>query len=388
MTLRGTPTDPSELVPRHDLDDLIEESEHRFRTMADCAPVLLWMAGTDAMCDFFNQVWLDFTGRAMEQELGIGWAEGIHHEDFQRSVDTYLAAFNERREFKMVYRLRRRDGAFRFILDNGVPRFSPSGVFLGYIGSCVDITERVLAEQENARLVVALTSALRMREDFISIASHELKTPLTSLRLHVERLRKWATDETFATIEPDKLKRATSVSFDQVLRLEKLIDDMLVSTRLARESNGLERRSTDLGVLVRDTVERYAAEARSARCSIAIEADDDVAGHWDASRLEQIVVNLLSNSLKYASGSPVTIRIRDRGDQVGLSVADHGRGIAQEDQARIFGRFERAVPFTEISGMGLGLHIARQVAEAHGGTLTVTSDAGLGSTFELLIPRR
>jgi PAS domain S-box-containing protein len=127
--------------------EALQESETRFKQMSDTAPVLIWMAGTDALCDFFNQTWLKFTGRTMEQELGNGWAEGVHSEDLKACIDTYFEAFGARREFRMEYRLRHADGEYRWILDNGVPRFTPEGIFAGYIGTCIDITENKRVEE-------------------------------------------------------------------------------------------------------------------------------------------------------------------------------------------------------------------------------------------------
>ncbi|MBE9107284.1 PAS domain S-box protein, partial [Nostoc cf. edaphicum LEGE 07299] len=124
----------------------LRESEGRFRQMADTAPVLIWMSGTDKLCNYFNKPWLDFTGRTLEQEMGNGWTEGVHPDDFQRCLDTYTNAFDARQNFKMEYRLRRNDGEYRWLFDTGVPWFTPTGEFLGYIGSCVDIHDRNLAE--------------------------------------------------------------------------------------------------------------------------------------------------------------------------------------------------------------------------------------------------
>ena len=140
----------------------LQESESRFRSMADCAPVLIWMAGLDKLGFFFNKVWLEFTGRTLEQEMGKGWAEGVHPDDFQYCLDIYTASFDARQVFSIEYRLRRFDGEYRWILDNGVPRFDEQGTFLGYIDSCIDITElrqlnQKLSESQQ-RLSLALDS--------------------------------------------------------------------------------------------------------------------------------------------------------------------------------------------------------------------------------------
>ncbi len=126
----------------------IEESEQRFRLLADSAPVMIWTSGIDKLCTYFNAPWLAFTGRTMEQELGNGWAEGVYPADKQRCLDIYISAFDARKPFSMDYRLRRFDGHYRWILDNGIPFYAPDGAFTGYIGSCIDITERRSLEQQ------------------------------------------------------------------------------------------------------------------------------------------------------------------------------------------------------------------------------------------------
>ena len=136
-----------------------QESEKRFRLVADTAPVLIWMAGTDKLCNYFNKPWLEFTGRSLAAEFGSGWAEGVHPDDRERCMEVYTQAFDRREELRMTYRLRRNDGEYRWILDVGVPRFDPSGTFLGYIGTGLDETERMLAEDVCSRYAAIVESS-------------------------------------------------------------------------------------------------------------------------------------------------------------------------------------------------------------------------------------
>lgn len=151
------------------LEAALQESEIRFRHLSDAAPVMVWMSGTDQLCHYFNQPWLDFTGHTLEQEMGNGWAEDIHPDDLQRCLDTYMTAFDNRQPFKMDYRLRRFDGVYRWVLGIGTPRLTLEGEFLGYIGSCVDITERKVAEEEITKLNQSLNQKIKELETLLEV---------------------------------------------------------------------------------------------------------------------------------------------------------------------------------------------------------------------------
>ena len=160
---------------QHAIDNL-RESEERFRLIANAAPVLIWMAGTDKLCTYFNKPWLDFTGRSIDAELGNGWAKGVHPEDLQRCLDTYAQSFDRREKFRMEYRLQRYDGEYRWVLDLGVPRFDQDGSFVGYIGILVDVTDRKETEQalkQANRVLEEQTAALQTREELLkSFVTH------------------------------------------------------------------------------------------------------------------------------------------------------------------------------------------------------------------------
>jgi PAS domain S-box-containing protein len=158
-----------DITDRKQAIEALRESEERFRHLADTAPVLIWMSGPDKLCNYFNKPWLDFTGRTMEQELGNGWVDGIHPDDFQYCLDTYINAFDARKDFKMEYRFRRCDGEYRWVLNTGIPRFAPEGTFLGYIGSCIDIGDRKQAEEEIVKLNQSLDLRLKELETLLEV---------------------------------------------------------------------------------------------------------------------------------------------------------------------------------------------------------------------------
>ena len=162
-----------ERARRREVERSLRESEERFRLVADTAPALIWMSGSDKKCTFFNEGWLNFTGRSIDLELGDGWAEGVHAEDLQRCLDTYIQAFDRRKQFRMEYRLRRHDGEYRWVLDIGVPRLNNEGSFVGYIGSCVDLTDRKLAETALASVSRRMIEAQEQERTRIARELHD-----------------------------------------------------------------------------------------------------------------------------------------------------------------------------------------------------------------------
>ncbi len=234
--------------------------------------------------------------------------------------------------------------------------------------------------------VLQLRQAIEARDDFLSVASHELKTPLTSLKLQVQlrkRLLLRSLDDAF---QPEKLREMFESDSRQIERLNRLIDDMLDVAQINTGKLSLICEPFDLKELVLDACAQLRGAFESAGRTLNVIALESVKGKWDRFRIEQVLTHLMTNAMKYGSGKPVQIRLMHEAEKASIQVQDHGIGIAPKDHARIFNRFERVASGTGPGGLGLGLFISRQIVEAHGGTLQVASEEGMGSTFEISLP--
>jgi signal transduction histidine kinase/CHASE1-domain containing sensor protein len=244
-----------------------------------------------------------------------------------------------------------------------------------------DLCRLASAAVDTARLYRREQAAVLARDEFLSIASHELKTPLTSLALQSESLLAAARRERSSTIE-----RKAEVVRRNVERLTRLVASLLDLTRISAGHLELEVEEMDLAALAREVVDRFAEEAARAGCTLRLDAPAPVPGRWDRLRLDQVLTNLLSNALKYGPGRPVDVRVTVEDGSAVLVVRDRGIGIPTADQARVFERFERAVSRRNYGGFGLGLWIVRQIVEALDGSVALESAPGAGSTFRVELP--
>jgi PAS domain S-box-containing protein len=272
-------------------------------------------------------------------------------------------------------------GALTFVAVAPERRFGPAD-----LGLAAELARRVAVAVDNARLYREAQEAIQVRDQFLSIASHELKTPLTPLQLHVHKLQR-SLARNWAATPPEQLVSQLEAMARQVRRMTGLVDNLLDISRLSAGRMDLELAEVDLVAVVREVAGRFEPELERTGVALHVRAEGSVTGFWDETRVEQIVTNLLSNALKYGMGQPVEISVAAEGDAAALTVRDFGIGIAPEHQARIFGQFERAVSGRAYGGFGLGLWIVRRLAEVLGGTVSVASAPGEGSTFRVVLPR-
>ena len=228
-----------------------------------------------------------------------------------------------------------------------------------------------------------LEREIELRDDFLSIAAHELSTPVASLKLGLDGIRTGAIAST-----PANLTHAFRIADRQVGRLAQLLDELLSVSKLQAGTLELARERFDLGAVAREAAERLEDEAKRAGSTIAVCAPGAVEGHWDRTRLDQVVTNLLSNAIKFGRGAPIDLRVDAEGEAARLAVCDRGIGIPPDKVASIFERFTRGVSSRHYGGLGLGLYIVAQIVQALGGELEVESTLGEGSTFTITLPRQ
>jgi PAS domain S-box-containing protein len=248
------------------------------------------------------------------------------------------------------------------------------------LATAAELGRRAAVAVDNARLFRRANQAVFARDEFLAIASHELNTPLTPLKMQLDMLRR-------GRFSPERTAEKLDRASRQVTRLTKLVSDLLDVSRITGGRLHVEPERFDLAVLVDEIVARMSEEADRAGCRISVVAERPCIGSWDRLRIDQVLTNLLTNALKYGGAKPIELELSIRGSQVRLSVRDHGIGIAPEHQRRIFERFERAASTRHYGGFGLGLWIVRQIVQASGGAIAVESTPGEGSVFIVDLPR-
>ncbi len=331
-------------------EEALRSREAWFHTMADTAPVLLWVADTDGLVTFVNAPWLHFTGRSLEQELGNGWAEGVHPDDYERCLETYLAAFRAREGFTTEYRLRRFDGEYRWTVDTGVPRFAQDGAFLGYIGSAIDITENKRLEREHADAQaneLASREVNRHMDEFLATAAHDLRQPVTGAAMGIglaqRRLQRLAaTADAPLPAAGERSASALDEAIHTVERAGQAVERM--SRLVARlfdvaqaQSGTLELKpvACNLAALVREQVELQHMMMADRTVCLDLPTKRPVPVVADADRLGQVLTNYLTNALKYSPPDrPIVVSLEVHSRLARVAVRDEGPGLPPDERNR------------------------------------------------------
>jgi len=244
--------------------------------------------------------------------------------------------------------------------------------------------EALLKQLQSTQL--ELEQAVRMRDDFMSIVAHEVRTPLNGLILETQLRKMHLARDNAAAFTLDKMHAMVDRDERQIKSLIRLIEDMLDVSRIRTGKLSIRPSRFDLSALVRNLLQNFAPQIDAAESSVTLDAEAPVEGNWDEFRIEQVISNLLTNALRYGAKSPIAVKVYSEGDQARVEVRDQGIGIGEENQKRIFQQFERVTAKHAVAGLGLGLFISEQIVTAHGGTITVESRIGEGALFRVCLP--
>jgi PAS domain S-box-containing protein len=351
-----------------------------YRLLLENSPVMIWRAGVDAKCNYFNATWLDFTGRSLDEEMGDGWTQGVHPEDLERCIAYYLDHFRRREPFEMEYRLRRHDGEHRWILDRGVPFADEARGFAGYIGSCVDVDDRRRAQAaREMHDQEQLAFAHEFERWILAIVSHDIRNPLGAIDGSARLLADKSGDPTVRAVA-ERITRSAN-------RITHIVTDLLDVSR-ERHTGGIPiaLAPADLCAICRDVVDEIATVAQDR--SIVVACKGDPTGTCDRHRITQALSNLVANAVQHSPPqSPVQLTVHGEPDRVVLEVHNEGT-IPPRKMAMLFEPFHSVgASKGPAQGLGLGLFIARAIAQAHRGDLEVDSTAERGTTFRVVLPR-
>jgi PAS domain S-box-containing protein len=352
----------SDITARKHAEEALRESEGRFRLVANTAPVMIWMSGPDRLYNYFNQPWLDFTGRSIESELGNGWAEGVHPEDFKTCLETYTKAFDRREDFRMEYRLRRYDGEYQWVLDIGVPRFNQDGSFAGYIGSCMDVTERKLAEE-------ALSSVSRRL-----IEAHEEERTRIARDLHDDINQRLAL-VAISLEQVEQLEHSPSKSVAEgsshIHEIGQRISE--ISADIQALSHRLHSPKLEyLGIV---TAARSFCKEFSEQHKVEIVFANDDIPHTVPREISlclfRVLQEALQNAVKHSDVRLFKVELRNASDAVHLTVRDSGSGFDLEEAMK---------------ASGIGLISMAERLKLVDGQLSIDSQPNRGTTIHARVP--
>lgn len=374
----------TDITDRKNIEDALKESEERFRSMADQAPMMVFIIepSEDAIVSYWSKAWLEYTGQTLEQAQGRAWDGIVHPQDLKVVVEYYTQAYINKTPYTIpAIRLRRHDGEYRWHLFKGNPRLLPGGIFMGFVGVGIDIHEQQKAFQE---LESKNNQLLRINNDldgFIYTASHDLKAPVSNIEGLIDTLK-----DTLFSMDPqmDEMQMILAMIDKSILRFKNTIIDL---TDISKVQKNLytDLEELDLKEVIDEVLDTIAKQLKEANAIIDIDVDCKVV-KFSRVNLKSIIYNLISNAVKYRSPHrvpEVKVSCFVKDEEVVLKVSDNGLGIKDENKKKLFSMFKRF--HDHVEGTGIGLYIVKRIIDNSGGRVEVESEAGKGTTFTVFL---
>jgi PAS domain S-box-containing protein len=350
-------------------EELFVDAPH-FKLLSDSIPQIVWLADSNGSTYYYNARWYELIGREEGHDKeAYFYSHVLHPEDTFRARKLWYDCVREKCEFSIEYRFfdKKRD-QYKWMLAKALPLKGADGDYTWY-GTYTDIDEQKKSQEK-------LQESIQTRDEFISIASHELKTPITNLKLQLQMAMNKVKDE-----------KVLGQSLKQTNRLSSLVDHLLDVTRLEAGNFSSSIREVDLSKLLKEFSQEMSAQPEFFKSPITFDCPQTLSIRLDPERVEQIFLNLYVNSMKYAVGSPVHIHLLDEANRIKIIFQDYGPGIEANKQQKIFERYERAHDSHQVSGLGLGLYIVKGIVEGHQGTIELKSAPGEGACFIITLPK-
>ncbi|WP_435006387.1 PAS domain S-box protein [Tundrisphaera lichenicola] len=377
-TIVGAVAVAQDISDRKRLEEDLAISDARIRAIVEKSPVMIWRADQSGSRDFFNETWLAFRGRSLSEEAQEGWQEGVHPEDLTRVLETFRLAFERREGYESVYRLQNREGRFCSVTDRGAPYHDTRGTFLGFLGSCLDITDRV-------ELECKLEQQSIHKSRLMSALSHDARTPLNAVVLSAKLLESQVKDQ-----DDPEVQECLRTIRNAVRNVLDLLSDLLDLTRIDAGATRAEASRFALKATLSECLSSILPQAQAKGLAVRLELGDleDARLETDRAKLKQILSNLLSNALRYTDRGEIRLFAERPSGRIVIGVQDTGVGIAEVDHLKIFDEFAVLEHPQRVlgEGTGLGLAICRRLANLLQGEILLESESGRGSTFILSLP--
>jgi PAS domain S-box-containing protein len=362
----------------------LREREIQYQNLANSGLSLIWTSDTDKLCNYFNKQWLKFTGRTIEQELGNGWTEGIHPDDFDFCLATYIAAFEKEESFEMEYRLRHSSGEYRWLLDMGTPNYNSTGEFIGYIGNCFDINNRKLTEAELVKAKENAEESDRLKSAFLANMSHEIRTPMNGILGFSELLKE-------PNLNGEEQQKYIRIIEKSGARMLNIINDIVDISKIEAGLMKIDKKESNINDQIEYIYTFFKPEVETKGLKLSFKTSltaKEAIINTDREKLYAIFTNLVKNAIKYTEKGSIELGYIVKNNFLEFYVKDTGIGIPANRQEAIFERFIQAdiSDLQARQGAGLGLAITKSYIEMQGGKIWVVSEEGIGSCFYFTLP--
>jgi hypothetical protein len=350
-----------------ELQQVSEETKSLLQTITSASPTALWMSDAEGNIVYVNQKWLEWSSSTLTDNLNLGWQKIIHPDDVQRVNETFIKANLTHSEYQIDYRVVLKDSSICWITASGLPRYAANGTFIGFVGSCTDITRQKHLELQ--------------KDEFISTVSHELKTPITSIKAYEQLITR------SKAVTDAKAQGFLSRMRAQITRLDALVQDLLDISRI--ESGKLTFKETDfeVNILLAELINDLQLVFPTHRLSIIENHPCTI--HGDRNRVIQLITNLVDNAVKYSPGcDKIYVSLICDPEFLTCSIKDFGKGIFKEQQAFVFDRFYQVNDVYKSPGLGIGLYLCKEIVRRQNGSIWFDSVPGEGSTFYFKLPRK